>query len=115
MNIVDLYKRTRERSVTLSAPLQKEDFIPQPVNFVSPPKWHLAHITWFFEEMILKHFITDYKIFDKDFSFLFNSYYQTIGKRSLREHRGLITRPNVDEVMAYRIYVDGRGCTACIQ
>ena len=106
MNIVDLYKRTRERSVTLSAPLQKEDFIPQPVNFVSPPKWHLAHITWFFEEMILKHFITDYKIFDKDFSFLFNSYYQTIGKRSLREHRGLITRPNVDEVMAYRNHVD---------
>ena len=106
MNIIELYKTTRNRSVELSAPLQKEDFIPQPVNFVSPPKWHLAHITWFFEEMILKSFVTDYKIFDKDFSFLFNSYYQTIGKRSLREHRGLITRPNVEGVMAYRAYVD---------
>ncbi len=105
-DLITEFNKTRKRSVLLSQPLYKEDFIPQPVDFVSPPKWHLAHNTWFFEEMILKKFVKDYKEFDANFCFLFNSYYQSIGKRSQRNHRGLITRPGVEEVMAYRKYVD---------
>ncbi len=97
---------TRHRSEALCAPLHKEDYIPQPVEFASPPKWHLAHITWFFEEMILKQMLPGYKEYDPVFGFLFNSYYQTIGARSLRTDRGNITRPGVDEVFAYRRYVD---------
>lgn len=105
-NLLQLFLTTRKRSVELCAPLHKEDYIPQPVDFVSPPKWHLAHNTWFFEEMILTKFVLDYQVFDQDFCFLFNSYYQTVGKRSLRNHRGFITRPGVDEVFAYRKHVD---------
>lgn len=104
--LLQQFLQTRQRSVELCSPLQKEDYIPQPVDFVSPPKWHLAHITWFFEEMILKKFIPDYQEFDKDFCFLFNSYYQSIGERTLRNHRGFITRPGVEEVFAYRKHVD---------
>ena len=106
--LLEQFLVTRQRSVDLCAPLEKEDYIPQPVDFVSPPKWHLAHITWFFEEMILKKFVPGYKEFDKDFGFLFNSYYQSIGEKSLRNHRGFITRPGVDEVYAYRRHVDER-------
>ena len=100
------FLKTRLHTADLCAPLQLEDYIPQPTDFVSPPKWHLAHSTWFFEEMILKKFDPNYLIFNPDFSFLFNSYYQTIGKRAVRNHRGTITRPTVEEVYEYRKYVD---------
>lgn len=97
---------TRQHSVELCKPLHKEDYIPQPRDFASPPKWHLAHITWFFEEMILKKYVEGYQAFHKDFSFLFNSYYQTVGDRAIRAERGAMTRPSVDEVYEYRKYVD---------
>lgn len=100
------FLKTRLHTADLCAPLQLEDYIPQPTDFVSPPKWHLAHSTWFFEEMILKKFDPNYLIFNPDFSFLFNSYYQTIGKRAVRNQRGTITRPTVEEVYEYRKYVD---------
>ena len=90
----------------ICAPLKIEDYIPQPVDFASPPKWHIAHTTWFFEEMILKKFDSKYQEFHSQFGFLFNSYYNTIGNRTFRADRGNITRPGVDEVMAYRQYVD---------
>lgn len=100
------YKEVREHSVHICAPLEIEDYIPQPVDFASPPKWHLAHTTWFFEEMILKVYLENYKEFHPDFSYLFNSYYNTIGKRTLRADRGNMTRPTVKEVYDYRTYVD---------
>ena len=100
------FLKTRLHTADLCAPLQLEDYIPQPTDFASPPKWHLAHSTWFFEEMILKKFDPNYQIFNPDFSFLFNSYYQTIGKRAVRNQRGTITRPTVEEVYQYRKYVD---------
>jgi ergothioneine biosynthesis protein EgtB len=106
---VDLSLRfaaVRKRTVELCAPLRIEDYVPQPAVFVSPPKWHLAHTTWFFEEMVLARFQPGYKRFHPDFAFLFNSYYNTIGKRSMRADRGAITRPGVEEVYAYRSYVD---------
>ena len=92
--------------MTICAPLQTEDYIPQPKDFVSPPKWHMAHTTWFFEEMILKQFSPNYQVFHPDFGYLFNSYYNTIGERTLRADRGNMTRPLVEEVMSYRKYVD---------
>ena len=104
--ILQLFQKTRAATVSLCEPLQTEDYIPQPVDFASPPKWHLSHSTWFFEEMILKKFVSDYKIFDPHFSFLFNSYYHSVGERAIRTERGTITRPTVKEVYQYRQYVD---------
>jgi len=104
--LVDDYAVIRARTEELCAPLHPEDYIPQPRDFASPPKWHLAHTSWFFEEMILTKFLTGYKIFHPNYSFLFNSYYHSIGDRAVRAERGAITRPRVDEVYAYRRYVD---------
>ena len=96
----------RKYSETLCKDLELEDYTPQSAVFASPPKWHLAHTTWFFEEMILKKFIPEYKIFDESFCFLFNSYYNAIGERIGRSERGLITRPSVKTVYEYRAYID---------
>tara|TARA_R110002096_G_scaffold28365_5_gene86056 strand:+ start:3092 stop:4213 length:1122 start_codon:yes stop_codon:yes gene_type:complete len=89
----------------ICAPLQVEDYVPQPIAEVSPPKWHLAHSTWFFEQFLLIPFSGSYAVYDEDFAFLFNSYYNNAGDRVLRPNRGLMSRPPVSEVMAYRKYV----------
>src|SRR5947208_565177 len=104
--LVQFYRDVRAHTLTLCGPLETEDYIPQPIADVSPPKWNIAHTTWFFEEMVLKHHFRDYKVFDQDFGFLFNSYYNSIGKRTQRDHRGSLSRPTVKEVFAYRQYVD---------
>jgi ergothioneine biosynthesis protein EgtB len=83
-----------------------EDYIPQPVVFVSPAKWHIAHTTWFFEEFVLSGNAPGYKRFHPDFAFLFNSYYNSVGERTLRADRGNLTRPTVEEVYAFRAHVD---------
>lgn len=106
MNLLEKYHHIRKHTEEICAPLQTEDYVPQPVNFVSPPKWHLAHSTWFFEEFILKEHMPDYKIFNEDFSFLFNSYYNNVGTRTFRAERGHITRPTVVQVYKYRNYID---------
>ncbi len=72
----------------------------------SPAKWHLAHTTWFFETMILAPNMPDYRVFDERFGFLFNSYYESIGARHARPKRGLLTRPSLEMVLAYRSHVD---------
>ncbi len=104
--LLQQFLATRAATEQLCHPLNVEDYIPQAVEFASPPKWHLAHVTWFFEEMILSKNLKDYVVFDKAFGFLFNSYYQGIGPRALRAQRGLITRPTVATVYKYRHYVD---------
>lgn len=106
MTLSEQYNSVRKHTEIICQPLKTEDFVPQPVNFVSPPKWHLAHSTWFFEQFVLKEHLPDYKVFNEDFSFLFNSYYNTVGKRVFRADRGNITRPGVQEVFEYRAYVD---------
>jgi len=106
MTLSEQYNSVRKHTEKICQPLKTEDFVPQPVNFVSPPKWHLAHTTWFFEQFVLKEHLPDYKVFDDDFSFLFNSYYNFVGKRVFRADRGNITRPGVQEVFEYRAYVD---------
>jgi len=90
----------------LCEPLETEDYIPQPIVDVSPAKWNIAHTTWFFEEMILKNFVDGYRVFDDHFAFLFNSYYNTIGDRTVRDRRGDLSRPTVQTVFEYRHYVD---------
>jgi ergothioneine biosynthesis protein EgtB len=100
------YSYVRQYTEELCAPLEIEDYIPQPIEDVSPPRWNIAHTTWFFEEMILKKFAADYKVFDENFGFLFNSYYNSVGDRTLRDHRGDLSRPTVKEIFAYRKYVD---------
>lgn len=104
--ITEKYTACRERTLTLCKPLKTEDYIPQPVAFASPAKWHLAHTTWFFEEFILSKNVPGYGRFHADYSYLFNSYYNSVGERTLRADRGNLTRPTVEEVYEYRAYVD---------
>lgn len=108
--IVKRFQSIRKLTEKICAPLKVEDHVPQPTEFVSPPKWHLAHTTWFFEEFILKKHLKGYKIFHEDFSYMFNSYYNTIGSRVLRTDRGNMTRPSLAEVLNYRAYVDEYMC-----
>ncbi|HEX8197631.1 MAG TPA: ergothioneine biosynthesis protein EgtB [Pyrinomonadaceae bacterium] len=102
------YFSVRKHSEAICAPLETEDYIPQPIVDVSPPKWNIAHTTWFFEEMILKKFVEGYSEFNPDFGFLFNSYYNSLGERTARNNRGDLPRPTVREVYQYRKYVDKR-------
>ena len=105
-SLVSYYNRVRSHTEKLCEPLEIEDYIPQPSVDVSPAKWNIAHTTWFFEEMILKQFVPGYKVFDPDFGFLFNSYYNTIGERTPRDRRGDLSRPTVKRVFEYRRHVD---------
>jgi ergothioneine biosynthesis protein EgtB len=100
------YNHVRRHTEELCEPLEIEDYIPQPVVDVSPPRWNIAHTTWFFEEMILNKFVPGYKVFDDRFGYLFNSYYNSIGERTARDHRGDLSRPTVKQVFEYRRYVD---------
>lgn len=96
---------TRRHTEAICKPLEIEDYVVQPIVDVSPPKWHLGHTSWFFEEFILKPFKSDYVLFDKDFSFVFNSYYENVGKRVLRTDRGNLSRPGVARIYDYRLHV----------
>jgi len=102
----EFYGAVRSYTEHLCEPLETEDYIPQPVVDVSPAKWNIAHTTWFFEEMILKKYSPRYRVFDENFGFLFNSYYNSIGERTLRDHRGDLSRPTVKNVFEFRKYVD---------
>jgi ergothioneine biosynthesis protein EgtB len=100
------YLRVRSYSEAICQNLETEDYVVQPVVDVSPPKWHLGHTTWFWETFVLVPHAADYQIFHEDFSYVFNSYYETVGKRVLRTDRGNLSRPTVAGVYAYRAYVD---------
>jgi len=105
-DLAKVYSAIRRHTEAICEPLEVEDYIPQPTVDVSPPKWNIAHTTWFFEEMILKPFSKNYKEFNPQFSFLFNSYYNSVGTRTARDNRGDLSRPTVKEVFAYRKFVD---------
>ena len=98
---------TRSHSLALAAPLSPEDQVVQASEDASPTKWHLAHVTWFFETFVLQPHCPDYRSFDPRFGYCFNSYYESEGARHPRPQRGLLTRPSHDEVLAYRAHVDG--------
>jgi ergothioneine biosynthesis protein EgtB len=102
------YRQVRAATVALALPLSDADATVQSMPDASPAKWHLAHTTWFFESMVLAADSSSYKAFDERFNFLFNSYYESVGARQPRPLRGLLTRPTLAEVLAYRDYVDSR-------
>lgn len=106
MNYLSAYQKIRNYTLELCQPLKTEDYVVQPADFVSPPKWHLGHTTWFFETFILKPNMPTYEEFNPQFNFLFNSYYETVGERVLRANRGNLSRPTVEEIFSYRKHVD---------
>ena len=104
--LIQRYQAVRRASEALAAPLSAEDQGLQSMPFASPTKWHLAHTTWYFETFILQAALPDYEPFHPRFGYLFNSYYQTVGSMHARPERGLLSRPTLDKVMAYRAHVD---------
>jgi ergothioneine biosynthesis protein EgtB len=102
------FAEVRQATLALAAPLSPEDCQVQSMPDASPAKWHLAHITWFFETFILERFEPTFKPFDTSFRVLFNSYYQGVGEMHPRAERGLITRPTLADVLRYRADVDAR-------
>lgn len=104
--LLDFFLETRKKTEEICQPLQIEDYVVQPIVDVSPPKWHLGHTAWFFEEFILKKHLSNYQEFDQNFAFVFNSYYESMGKRVVRTDRGNLSRPTVDEVYQYRNYIN---------
>lgn len=101
-----LFEKVRNQTQALVLPLTVEDMALQSMQDASPPKWHLAHTTWFFEEFILKPRVANYQSPDDRFAFLFNSYYVKAGPRHARDKRGLLSRPSVGDVMDYRAHVN---------
>ncbi len=102
------YAGVREHSVALAAPLSEEDCCVQSMPDASPVKWHLAHVTWFFETFILERFAPDFQPYRPEFRMLFNSYYNGVGEKYPRPQRGLLTRPALSEILDYRRTVDAR-------
>jgi ergothioneine biosynthesis protein EgtB len=102
------YRAIRSHAIALAAPLSPEDCAAQSMPDASPVKWHLAHTTWFFETFILERFEPGFEPFHPAFRMLFNSYYNGVGEQFMRARRGLLTRPSLDEVIAYRNDVDRR-------
>jgi ergothioneine biosynthesis protein EgtB len=100
------YREVRQRTEALCAPLEIDDYGVQSVIDASPPKWHLAHVTWFFETFLLKPFLAGYRPLDARYEQLFNSYYNTVGPFHPRAQRHTLSRPTVPEVYAYRAHVD---------
>ncbi len=105
MDLIQRFTEVRADSEQFCAPLQKEDYSLQAMADTSPPKWHLAHTSWFFETFILKPYQPDYMPFNPAFEVLFNSYYNGIGDQHPRAERGLLSRPALEEVLAYRAHV----------
>lgn len=104
--LTEQYDRIRQHAVDLCAPLAVDDYGVQPVPDVSPPKWHLAHTSWFFETFLLKPELPGYVPFNDSFEVLFNSYYNGVGEQHPRTERGNLSRPTVDQVYSYRNHVD---------
>ena len=108
--LFSLYQSVRKKTEDLCKPLEIEDYVVQTIEDVSPPKWHLGHTSWFYETFILSKYLPDYKAFNDKFNFIFNSYYETAGKRVHRPKRGTLSRPTVKKVYVYRNYIDAQIC-----
>jgi ergothioneine biosynthesis protein EgtB len=104
--ITERFAATRRLTEALAAPLNEADATLQSMPDASPAKWHLAHTTWFFETFLLRDHLPGYRLFDERWPFLFNSYYEAEGERILRPRRGMLSRPTLAEVLAWRAYVD---------
>ena len=100
------YRQVRAATESLCRPLAADDYAMQSMPDASPAKWHIAHTSWFFEEFVLQAALESYQFFDPAFRYLFNSYYESVGPRHNRAERGLISRPTIEQVWAYRAHVD---------
>src|SRR3989454_10250265 len=100
-SVADLYQQVRARTLEIVAPLEIEDYVIQTVDFMSPPRWHVGHTSWFFET-VLQSYRPGYKVYSDEFLFYFNSYYEGFGPRMERAKRGTRSRPTVRETLAYR-------------
>lgn len=105
MSIIDFYQRVRARTMEIVAPLEIEDYVIQTAEFMSPPRWHIGHTSWFFETVLQAH-KPGYKVYSEDYLFYFNSYYEGFGPRIERQKRGTKSRPTVRETVAYRNHID---------
>lgn len=105
-SVAERYRGVRATSLALCRTLQPEDFVVQSMSDVSPTKWHLAHVTWFFEKFVLEPKLAGYRLFDERLHYLFNSYYYGVGDMHRRPARGLLSRPTVAEILTYREHVD---------
>src|SRR6266705_2198466 len=103
--IVELYKKVRGQTMQILAPLEIEDYVVQTAEFMSPPRWHLGHTSWFFET-VLQSYQSGYKAYSADYLFYFNSYYEGFGPRMERAKRGTKSRPTVKEALSYRSRID---------
>src|SRR5712691_9182355 len=103
--IVELYKKVRAQTMQILAPLEIEDYVVQTAEFMSPPRWHLGHTSWFFET-VLQKYQPGYQTYSDEFLFYFNSYYEGFSARIERPKRGTRSRPTVRETVAYREHVD---------
>ena len=110
-DLIERYCTVRQLSLKICEPLESEDYVIQTMPDVSPPKWHLAHTTWFFEAFLLSRFQKNFQPFDPLFHFLFNSYYNSLGTHLERAHRGYLSRPGTSVVFDYRKEVDQKICT----
>ena len=100
------YRKVRGLTVDIAAPLSDADATIQPMPDASPAKWHLAHTSWFFETFVLRDHVPGYRAYDERWAYLFNSYYEAEGDRHARPRRGMLSRPSLDEIRAYRAAVD---------
>ena len=104
-DLTELYGRVRARTMETVAPLEIEDYVIQTAEFMSPPRWHIGHTSWFFETVLQAH-KPGYRVYSEDFLFYFNSYYEGFGPRIERPKRGTKSRPTVRETVAYRNHID---------
>jgi len=102
----DRFRAARRQTMQLSKPLTPEDMMVQSCAEASPAKWHLAHTTWFFESFVLREFLPDYRVFNADFAWLFNSYYESFSAFPEKRLRASFSRPGLDEILRYREHVD---------
>ena len=105
MNLKEQFAATRQRTEDICKKLEIEDHVVQPIMDVSPPKWHLGHTTWFFEEFVLSEFDKTYQRYHPKFAYVFNSYYESVGDKVYRSNRGNLSRPTVQTILDYRIHV----------
>lgn len=104
--LYEKYVDIRGQTLAICEPLEIEDYVVQAMQDVSPAKWHLGHTTWFFEKFVLEPHISDYKLYEKGFERIFNSYYKSVGEHWGQGERGLLSRPTVSEICLYRSHVD---------